>query len=126
MPHSTTRRQFLISSSLATALGARENLTSKQRVDRALAGKDVDRPPLSLWHHFGLEKEGPKRHADQTLAFHREYATDLVKVMSDFPFPKPSGDWWELKVQNNPFAPQIEALKFVRDGLTEQAHFVET
>lgn len=126
MRRSTTRRQFLISTSFATALGAREVFTPKQRVDRALAGRDVDRPPLSLWHHFGLEKEGPKRHAQQTLAFHREYGTDLVKVMSDFPFPKPSGDWWELKVQANPFAPQIEALKEIRSGLNGQAHFVET
>ena len=29
-------------------------LTHKQRVDRALEGRDVDRPPFSLWHHFGL------------------------------------------------------------------------
>lgn len=121
-----TRRQFLLSSSLAIAVGARENLTPKQHVDRALAGKDVDRPPLSLWHHFGLEKDGPKRHAEQTLVFHRDYGTDLIKVMSDFPFPKSSGEWWNVKVESNPFAPQIEALRLVRDGLRGQAHFVET
>ena len=30
-------------------------LSRKERVDRALAGQDVDRPPFSLWHHFGLK-----------------------------------------------------------------------
>ena len=98
---SLTRRRFLATSSAAVAahvlsggprLGAAA-LTARQRVDRALAGQDVDRPPISLWHHFGLEKEGPARHAAQTLAFHRDYRTDLIKVMSDFPYPKPAGAW---------------------------------
>src|ERR1039457_2765657 len=38
-----------------------------------------------------------------TLAFHRQFHTDLVKAMSDYPFPKPAGKWHELKVVNNPF-----------------------
>jgi len=100
-----TRRRFL--NTAVAALAAEAVLTratlrgaalsARARVDRALAGGDVDRPPISLWHHFGLEKEGPARHAEATLAFHRDYQTDLVKVMSDFPFPKPSGAWHEVR-----------------------------
>ena len=108
----------------ATLRGA--TLSARARVNRALAGRDVDRPPISLWHHFGLEKEGPARHAQATLAFHRDYQTDLVKVISDFPFPKPSGDWHEVRVQDDPFPEQIRALMAIRDALQRSAHFVET
>ncbi len=89
-----SRRRF-VSSSLRVTVGllaARASVwgatpTSRERVIRALDGRDVDRPPLTLWHHFGLESKGPSAHADATLAFHRAYGTDLVKVMSDVPFP---------------------------------------
>jgi uroporphyrinogen decarboxylase len=129
-----TRRRFLTTSTAVLAghalvrpgrLGAAA-LTPRQRVDRALKGQDVDRPPISLWHHFGLEKEGPERHAAATLAFHRDYRTDLVKVMSDFPFPKPSGAWHEVRVLDDPFPQQITALTAIRGGLQRSAHFVET
>lgn len=118
-----SRRLFLAGSAaplFGAALGPRE------RVDRALNGRESDRPPISLWHHFGLENEGPEAHAKATLEFHRRYGTDLVKVMSDFPYPKPAGAWHILKPLDNPFAPHIRALELIRDGLAGKAHFVET
>lgn len=121
------RRQFLTATPLAGLLAvAKSTLNARERVDRALRGQDVDRPPISLWHHFGLEKEGPARHAEQTVRFHREYGTDLVKVMSDFPFPKPAGAWWEVREHRNPFAPQLDALRVIAKELGQSAHFVET
>jgi uroporphyrinogen decarboxylase len=101
-------------------------LSSRERVDRALAGKDVDRPPFTVWYHFGLEKEGPASHAKATLDFQRKFTTDLVKVMSDFPYPKPGGNWWDLKIEQNPFALQIKALEIIREELAGRKHFVET
>jgi uroporphyrinogen decarboxylase len=50
----------------------------------------------------------------------------MVKVMSDFPFPKPNGNWWELRVTENPFPEQIKALTLIRDGLDGRKYFVET
>ncbi|MCC6589669.1 MAG: hypothetical protein IT168_23435 [Bryobacterales bacterium] len=121
-----TRRLFLSATAVA-AVSAQTKMTPRQRVDRALAGQPVDRPPISLWHHFGLEKQGPAKHAEATLAFHRSNRTDLVKVMSDFPFPKPAaGAWWEVKEQKSPFAPQLEALTIINKQLGGSAHFVET
>lgn len=129
------RRSF-IATSLGALAGSRllpiaplaaAALTPRERVERALAGRDVDRPPISLWHHFGLEKEGPQRHAEATLTFHRQYETDLVKVMSDFPYPKPvTGAWFELREEASPFAPQLRALDAIRQGLDGRALFVET
>lgn len=106
---------------LAAALRGADRLTPRQRVDRILAGKDVDRVPFTFWYHFGLEKEPPERFANATLGFHRRFRTDLVKVMSDFPYPADSS-----RVYENPFAPQIRALEIIRDGLGGRAHFVET
>ena len=118
------RRQFFYLAA-AAALGA-ARMTAKQRVDRALKGLDVDRTPFTLWHHFGLEKLPAERHAQATLEFHRQFHTDLVKVMSDYPFPKPAGKWYELKVVSNPFPQQLRALELIRDGLRGQAFFIET
>ena len=103
------RRNFLLSvagASAAPAFLRAAALSPIDRVDRALAGKELDRPPFTLWHHFGLPT--PEEHAARTLAFHRAYRTDIVKVMSDFPYPKPAGKWYELKVEANPFPQQIQ------------------
>jgi uroporphyrinogen decarboxylase len=120
------RRTFLAAAAFSS-LSRGASLTPRQRVDRVLAGHDADRIPFTLWHHFGLEKQGPRAHAEATLAFHRNYQTDLVKVMSDFPYPPGTGRrWWELAPVANPFAPQIEALRMIREGLDGKAHFIET
>ena len=106
------RRNFLLSvagASAAPAFLRAADLSHIERVDRALAGKDLDRPPFTFWHHFGLPT--PEEHAARTLAFHRAYRTDIVKVMSDFAYPKPAGKWFELKVEANPFPQQIRALE---------------
>jgi uroporphyrinogen decarboxylase len=123
------RREFLLSAAAAAALGSRgafgsAALSHKERVDRALKGADVDRPPFTFWHHFGLKSA--QAHADRTLAFHKQYRTDIVKVMSDFPYPKPQGKWYELKPLDNPFPDQIRALELIRNGLNGDAYFIET
>jgi hypothetical protein len=119
------RRHFLFSLAAAAApLRGGTALTRKERVDRALEGADLDRPPFTLWHHFGLTTA--REHADRTLDFHRRYRTEIVKVMSDFPYPKPTGKWYELKPVDNPFPEQIRALEFIRDGLNGDAYFIET
>lgn len=104
-------------------------LTSRERIDRALRGEDVDRPPFTLWNHLGLERLPGEHHARATLEFHRKHRTDLVKVMSDFPYPGGTGLlacpslWAE---ESNPFPEQIRALEMIRDGLAGSKYFVET
>ena len=118
------RRNFLLSAVAAPLAFGSPTLTSKERVDRALRGDSLDRPPFSFWHHFGLKT--PEAHCRATLDFHRDYHTDIVKVMSDFPYPKPPGKWYHLKPQANPFPDQIRALEMIRDGLGGSAYFLET
>jgi uroporphyrinogen decarboxylase len=121
-----SRRQFLHLTATGALAAASPKMTGKQRVDRALQGRDVDRTPFTYWHHFGIEKLPGERLAEATLEFHRQFHTDLVKVMSDYPFPKPAGKWQDLKVVSNPFPEQLRALELIRDGLRGQAYFVET
>lgn len=64
-------------------------MTPRARVEAALAGDPVDRPPICFWHHFRPEGSG-ERLAEQTLAFFRDrFALDVVKVMPDLPYPTP-------------------------------------
>src|SRR5436190_1374432 len=119
-----SRRHFLYLSAAAARAGAR--MSSRERVDHVLKGQAVDRPPFSFWHHFGLEKLPGDRQAEATLNFHRKFRTDLVKVMSDYPYPKPEGKWYELRTVANPFPEQVRALELIRAGLNGEAYFVET
>ena len=124
----TSRRQFLAGAAAlaAPAILRGAAMSSRERVDRVLRGEETDRPPFSFWHHF-LDKDKPgEAHARVTLDFHRKFRTDLVKVMSDYDYPKPAGLWYEPKVEENPFPRQIRALELIRDGLAGEAYFLET
>lgn len=121
-----SRRKFLSLSAAVAASAAPSQMTSKERVDRVLRGQDVDRPPFTFWHHFGLQKFPGERHAKATLEFHRKFRTDLVKVMSDYPYPKPEGKWYEVKVVGSPFPEQLDALSLIQEGLGGKVYFLET
>ncbi|MBC7925450.1 MAG: hypothetical protein H7039_07315 [Bryobacteraceae bacterium] len=119
------RRTFLLAAGgTAAAIYGRAPLSSIERVDRALSGGDVDRPAISLWHHFGPQT--PQDHARRTLEFHKAYRTDLIKVMSDFPYPKSPGAWHELKEERNPFPNQLRALDLIRRDVGNRVYFIET
>jgi uroporphyrinogen decarboxylase len=121
-----TRRDFLYFSAAAASAVASAKMSSRERVDCALKGQAVDRPPFSFWHHFGLEKFPGERQAEATLDFHRKFRTDLVKVMSDYPYPKPAGNWYQAEAVASPFPEELRALESIRAGLNNDAYFVET
>ncbi len=123
-----TRRQLLRSIALSAApmLLKGAELTPRQRVNKVLRGQTPDRTPYSFWYHFLDESRSGDDHAKTTLEFHKKFHTDLVKVMSDYPYPKPSGDWFDLKFTPTPFPQQLRALSLIREGLADRAHFVET
>jgi hypothetical protein len=91
-------------------------LSHKERVDRALRGQDLDRPPFTFYHHY--KRPTAKLEAQDHLEFHRNYNTNIVKVMNDFDYPQSAtGKWYELKPLDSPFPEQLATLKLVRDGL---------
>jgi uroporphyrinogen decarboxylase len=100
-------------------------LTHKERVDRALRGEDVDRPPFSLWHHY--KRPTAQLEAQDHLAFHHKYDTDFVKVMNDFDYPRSTtGKWYELQPLKVPYPEQLRTLELIRDGLNSDAYFIDT
>lgn len=104
---------------------AAPTLTHKERVDRALRGQDLDRPPFTFYHHY--KRPTAQLEAQDHLAFHRRYNTDIVKVMNDFDYPQSTtGKWYELKALGSPFPEQLSTLKLIRDGLNEDAYFIDT
>jgi uroporphyrinogen decarboxylase len=128
------RRKFL-SSSVTAGLAATArgfaigtdsaHLNHKERVDRALRGEDVDRPPFTFYHHY--KRPTARLEAQDHLDFHRTYSTDIVKVMNDFDYPKSATDkWYELKPVASPYPQQLETLRRVRDGLNGDAYFIDT
>src|SRR5580658_6265586 len=100
-------------------------LSHKERVERALLGQDVDRPPYTFYHHYA--RPTAQLEAQDHLDFHRTYKTDIVKVMNDFDYPKSTtGKWYDLKPLDSPYPNQLETLRRVRDGLNGDAYFIDT
>ena len=101
-------------------------LSSKERVDRALSGRDVDRSPFSVWQSLQDEGKSGTHHADLTLAFWQRVRPDLLKVMNEYAYPRPSSGLLSVREEQNPFPEQVHALELIRDGLQGRAYFVET
>src|ERR1700722_15194888 len=129
------RRDFLSGAVVATGFalsrsgfernGGSSLLSHKERVDRALLGQDVDRPPYTFYHHYA--RPTAQLEAQDHLDFHRTYKTDIVKVMNDFDYPKATtGKWYDLKPLDSPYPNQLETLRRVRDGLNGDAYFIDT
>ena len=54
--------------------------THKQRIQAAIEGEIIDRPPVALWRHFPVDDQSPELLADAHLHYQREYDFDLMKV----------------------------------------------
>ncbi len=50
-----------------------------ERIEAAIKGDPVDRPPICLWRHWPIEDESPQTLADAMIRWQREYDWDLVK-----------------------------------------------
>jgi uroporphyrinogen decarboxylase len=128
------RRNFLSMAAATASLAltkqsfgkkAPSTLHHKERVDRALLGQDVDRPPFTFYHHY--KRPTAQLEAQDHLAFHRNYKTDIVKVMNDFDYPQSTtGKWYELKALDSPYPEQLHTLKLIRDGLDGDAYYIDT
>jgi uroporphyrinogen decarboxylase len=108
-----------------------------QRIDRVLGGRDVDRPPLSLWYHFGVQHGGGDRLARIALEYFRHYDFDFLKVMNDYFYPMPDGleavrtgaDLKRLarfEPAQSPWGEQFRALEVIHRELKGKALFLDT
>jgi uroporphyrinogen decarboxylase len=129
-------------------------MTHRERVEAALKGKSVDRPPISAWRHFFSQENSAEDMADAMLRFQREYKWDFMKVnprasyhaedwgvemrFSDSDAEGPSVEHWPVKraedwdavkpleVTQGVLGEQLEALRRIADGLAGQVPYLMT
>jgi uroporphyrinogen decarboxylase len=129
------RRQFIQTGGTCIALGVSRQalgigvphrvMTHIERVDAALQGRPVDRPPYTIYRSF--EQSTPESQAHAQLRFHEEFNTDIVKMMNPYPYPaSESAHWSDLKVVDSPFPDQLMTVQMIGRGLKKRAHFVDT
>jgi len=129
-------------------------MAKRERVEAALQGGPVDRPPVSFWRHFFEKETTATGLAEAMLGFQKQYDWDFMKVNpracyhaepwgSRFAFSgqasiepkllepavKTAEDWGKIQ----PLAPtmgalgeQLEALRLIKEGLRGEVPFVET
>lgn len=108
-----------------------------ERVEDALRGVPQDRPPVSLWHHFGIQHAGGAQLAAVSLEFFRHYDLDFLKVMNDYFYPMPEGldgvataeqlgRIVPIDVERSPWAEQFRALEILARELRGEAYFLDT
>ncbi|HSC71353.1 MAG TPA: uroporphyrinogen decarboxylase family protein [Candidatus Methylomirabilis sp.] len=112
-------------------------MTKVERVRATLAGQPVDRPPFSLWYHFGNQHASAERTAQAHLEFFEFYDLDLLKVMNDYDYPMPDGMdvmatpgdlecLTRLDVTRTPMGKQLQTIELIARALKGRALFVDT
>jgi uroporphyrinogen decarboxylase len=56
-------------------------MTKRERLWACVQGKEIDRPPISFWHHFPGEDLDAEKLALATLRFQQCYDLDFIKLM---------------------------------------------
>jgi uroporphyrinogen decarboxylase len=108
-----------------------------ERVRASLSGKPVDRPPFSIWYHFGSQHASPELTARVHLSFFNSYDVDLLKVMNDYDYPMPDGmggmdspaDLSRLEPfdpARTPLGQQLKALELIDGEIHGKAPFIDT
>lgn len=54
--------------------------THRERIQAALRGEIIDRPPVALWRHFPVDDQSPQALAAAHLHYQKNYDFDLLKV----------------------------------------------
>jgi uroporphyrinogen decarboxylase len=129
-------------------------MNKRERVDAAVRGAPVDRVPISFWGHDYLKEWTAEGLAEAMLGNYRTYDWDYMKVNPRASYHvedwgaelKPSGDsnagpnWirpavttasdWRnlrpLEPDRGVLGEQLEALRFIRDGIAGEDYFIQT
>jgi uroporphyrinogen decarboxylase len=108
-----------------------------ERVEAVLSGREPDRPPLSLWYHFGVQHGSGEQFARLSLEYFNHYDLDFLKVMNDYFYPLPLGietiktaadlrHVGPLKLGQTEWAQQFRALEMIAKELRDRAFFIDT
>jgi uroporphyrinogen decarboxylase len=128
--------------------------THKQRIQAAMRGEIIDRPPVALWRHFPVDDQSPDTLADAHLHYQQNYDFDLLKVTPASSFClkdwEVDDEWtgstegtrgytrrlikeprdWEALTVLQPDAPhlaqQLECLRIIRSRLNPDTPLLQT
>ncbi len=112
-------------------------MTKIERVDASLSGRELDRPPISFWYHFGVQHAPGTRIAELSLEFLRYYDLDFLKLMNDYYFPLPDGlleinsaaalgRIKPVDIHSCDWAMQLDAIDILARELKDEAYFIDT
>jgi len=112
-------------------------MNRRDRFNAAVAGKPVDRVPVSVWMHFVTQYMTGDKSAERHAQFFQHYNFDIAKAVSDYRFPLPDGmlsietvgDFNRIKkvpVTARSFAEQLNLLKGLRKRLGENWPVIDT
>lgn len=112
-------------------------MNKKERFLAAVAGQDVDRPPVTAWVHFQSDHLDSRRTADLHSQFIQAYDWDVLKVMNDYRYPVPENvntldseaslrAYQRLDMSEPAFQLQFEVLRQLREELGHDTPMLET
>jgi len=108
-----------------------------ERMDAVLAGREPDRPPVSLWYHFGNQHLPGKKYADIALDWFDHYDFDFLKLMNDYFYPMPKGieeirdaaglaKLTRFEPESCAWKEQLDAIRIIAARLKGKAYFLDT
>ena len=128
-------------------------LSKRERLERAVAGEEIDRVPVALWRHWPGDDQRAADLAEATIAFQRQWDFDFVKVTPASSYcvtdhgvqdrwRQPGGtreymrhvvqrslDWTELRVldpSRGALGRQLEVLRLLKSAFGEDVPFIQT
>ena len=128
--------------------------THRERIQAAIQGEIIDRPPVALWRHFPVDDQSAEFLAAAHLHYQADYDFDLLKVTPASSFCLKDwgvddewvgdtegtrrytkriihdpGDWETLSVlepNSPPLTAQLECLRLIRAGLGPDTPLLQT
>jgi len=131
-----------------------ERMSKRERLEAAVAGDVVDRPPVALWRHWPGDDRTPDGLAAATIRFQQEFDFDFVKVTpassfcvqdwgardewrgnvegtrvyTGYPVQEPE-DWAELPLldpEHGALGDQLTCLQTLQEEFGEEVPFIQT
>ncbi len=94
-------------------------VTHRERIEAALRGELLDRPPISLWRHFPGEDQTAEGLAAATIRFQQQLDLDLVKLMPTGMYPV-----LDYGVRAKPSAGDVGTTQFAAGPIREPADWL--
>ncbi|MEB2287568.1 MAG: uroporphyrinogen decarboxylase [Anaerolineae bacterium] len=129
-------------------------LSKRERLERAVAGEEIDRVPVALWRHWPGDDQRAVDLAEATIAFQRQWDFDFIKVTPASSFcvtdygvqdrwqgnlegtreyvrhvVQRSLDWTELRVldpSRGALGRQLEVLRQIKGAFGDDVPFIQT